>query len=101
MHIYHTATAAGAGKGWNWYKGLIFGAKTKMNMYFYGTLLDKTQKDEPAGRSIHQVCPVTHTHSGLPSSFPYPFFRNPPTPDKPTHNPLPPTTQRHPPHTRT
>ena len=43
------------GKGWNWYKDLFFGAKTKMNMYFYGTLLDKTQKDEPAGRSIRQV----------------------------------------------
>jgi len=26
-----------------------------MNMYFYGTMLDKTQKDEPAGRSIRQV----------------------------------------------
>jgi len=40
---------------WTWYDGLRFGEKSKMNMYFYGTLLDKTQKDEPAGRSIHQV----------------------------------------------
>lgn len=51
----HVPIHAIAGKGWNWYKDLLFGAKTKMNMYFYGTLLDKTQKDEPAGRSIHQV----------------------------------------------
>jgi hypothetical protein len=50
-----TPPSPAAGKGWNWYEGMIFGAKTKMNMYFYGTLLDKTQKDEPAGRSVHQV----------------------------------------------
>jgi hypothetical protein len=28
---------------------------TRQNQYFYGTLLDKTQKDEPAGRTIRQV----------------------------------------------
>jgi len=38
-----------------WYPDLKFGEKTKQNIYFYGTLLDKTNKDEPTGRSIRQV----------------------------------------------
>lgn len=91
MHIYHTATAtaAVAGKGWNWYKGLIFGAKTKMNMYFYGTLLDKTQKDEPAGRSIHQVCPVTHTHTYTQRPLSALLFPQPTHSDDPPPTPHP------------
>ena len=68
----------------NRYKDITYGEETKQNMYFYGTshppiqppppapnqpthlpthigtLLDKTQKDEPAGRSIRQVNPPTH-----------------------------------------
>lgn len=52
----------------NWYKNLKFGPMTRQNQYFYGTLLDKTQKDEPAGRTIRQVLPFSHqfcTHSSM------------------------------------
>merc|ERR1712070_1217703 len=32
-----------------------YGGKTRINPYFYGFLLDKTQKDEPTGRTSRQV----------------------------------------------